>query len=496
MPTDHAAHARDADFTQTIDGQPIASRFEDVIDPSTGAAFQRSPVATPEELDQAVAAARRAQPAWEALGWDERERLLTAFADAVERERDWLATLQTMEQGMPLSSSNLFVAGLAPRIRAIAASRAVDRVLIDEPGRRVTERWHALGVVAAIAPWNGPLLLGTIKIATALIAGNTVVLKPSELTPLGTLELGRIARGILPDGVLNIIGGGGAIGSAMVAHPGFDKISFTGSTRTGLAIAQKSAEYLRPVILELGGNDAAILLPDGSVDALVTAAGQLAFGNNGQFCAAVKRVYVPTDKVEDVGHRLAEIASRHILGPGLAPGVTMGPIQNKAQFEKVCAIVEDARNAGGRVLTGGAPLERAGYFFPPTVFVGLSDGTRLVDEEQFGPVIPVIGYDDLDAVIARINAGPYGLTTSIWTENLEEGERIAARIEVGSAAINRHAAFDQAIPFPMIKQSGVGIDYADHGIKGTMRMQVITTCPALQGDAGVKGGNTRIEVRA
>jgi len=478
MSTDHVARARAADFTQTIDGQPVASQFEDVIDPSVGTPFQRSPVATPDELDAAVAAARRAQSAWQALGWDERERRLGAFADTVERERTWLATLQTMEQGMPLSFSDLFVSGLAPRIRAIAASRAVDRVLIDQPGRKVTERWHPLGVVAAIAPWNGPLLLGTIKIATALIAGNTVVIKPSELTPLGTLELGRIARGILPDGVFNVVGGGGAVGSAMVAHPGFDKVSFTGSTRTGLAIAQKSAEFLRPVILELGGNDAAVLLPDGSVDALVTAVGQLAFGNNGQFCAAVKRVYVPTDKVEDVGRRLAEIASRHVLGPGLEPGVTMGPIQNKAQFEKVCAIVEDARQAGGRVLAGGAPLDRPGYFFPPTVFTGLGDGTRLVDEEQFGPVIPVVGYDDLDTVIARINAGPYGLTTSIWTENLDEGERIAARIEVGSAAINRHAAFDQAVPFPMIKQSGMGIDYADHGIKGTMRMQVITTCPA------------------
>lgn len=181
--------------------------------------------------------------------------------------------------------------------------------------------------------------------------------------------------------------GGRAVGSAIIAHPGFDKTSFTGSTRTGPAIARQTAEYLRPVILELGGTDAAILLPDGSVDALVTAAGQLAFGNNGQFCAAVKRVYVPTGKVEEVGRRLAEIASRYILGTGLEPGVTMGPIQNKAQFDKVCAIAEDAMQAGGRVLAGGAPLSRPGYFFPPTVFVGLDDGTRLVDEEQFVPII-------------------------------------------------------------------------------------------------------------
>ena len=172
---------------------------------------------------------------------------------------------------------------------------------------------------------------------------------------------------------------------------------------------------------------------------------------------------------------LAAAANAHRLGSGLTPGVTMGPIQNRAQFEKVCAIVNDARAAGGRVLAGGQPLEGPGYFYPPTVIAGLTDGTRLVDEEQFGPVIPVIAYDRLDAVIDAINAGPYGLTTSVWTADLEEGERIVSHIAVGSAAINTHAALDQQVPFPMIKQSGVGIDYADHGIKGTMRMQVTTT---------------------
>lgn len=466
---------RQARFTQTIGGQAVATVFEGVIDPSTGAVFQQSPVATDEELDDAVAAARQAQPAWAALGWDARATLLNRFADAIEREREWLATLQTMEQGAPLAFSDMFVAAVPVRIRTIARSHATERVLIDDDKRRVTERWHPLGVVAAIAPWNGPLILGIIKVATALIAGNTIVLKPSELTPLSTLELGRISRGLLPDGVLNIIGGGGAVGAAMVAHAGFDKVSFTGSTRTGLAIAQKSAEMLRPVMLELGGNDAAILLPDGSTEAIVAMAGQLAFGNCGQFCAAIKRVYAPSDKAELVAEGLAAVANAHRLGSGLTPGVTMGPIQNRAQFEKVCAIVEDAKEAGGRILAGGQPLDGPGYFYPPTVVAGLKDGTRLVDEEQFGPVLPVVAYDNLDDVIGAINAGPYGLTTSVWTADLEEGERIVSRIEVGSAAINTHAALDQQVPFPMIKQSGVGIDYADHGIKGTMRMQVTTT---------------------
>ncbi|MDE1150849.1 MAG: aldehyde dehydrogenase family protein [Azospirillaceae bacterium] len=474
MVEQHIERARQVRIYQTIAGEQVGTRFEDVIDPSTGAAFQQYPVATAEELDRAAAAARAAQPAWAALGWDERERLLVAFADAIDREIEWIATLHTMEQGMPFSQSMMFAKAMTQRIRIMAEFRVPDRVLIDNDDKRVTERWHPLGVVAAIAPWNGPLLLGMIKVVTALIAGNTIVLKPSELTPLSTLELGRISLDILPKGVLNIVSGGRETGAALVSHPGFDKVSFTGSTPTGIAIAKQSAVFLRPAILELGGNDAAILLPDGSVDDFVAAVAMIGFGNNGQFCAAVKRAYVPPHLAEEVTTKLAAIADAHVLGNGFEPGVTMGPIQNKAQFDKVCAIVKDAKAAGGRMAAGGGPVDGPGYFFRPTIVAGLKDGTRLVDEEQFGPVIPVVIYDDVDAVVERINAGPYGLTASVWTKDLDRGEEILGRIAVGMAAVNRHAPFDPKVPFPMIKQSGMGTDYADHGIKGTMRLQAIT----------------------
>ncbi len=471
----------EASFSQTIDGQPVASVFEDVIDPSTGRAFHKSPCATAAEIDLAVAAARRAQPAWAALSWDERSGYLNRLADAIEAAQDWIATVQTLEQGMPLADSLASVRYTALRFRLVGEVRIAERILAEDDTRRVVERWKPRGVVAAIAPWNGPLVLGLWKVGSALISGNTVVLKPSELTPLATMEVGRIARDILPPGVFNVVGGGRAVGAAIVAHPGFDEISFTGSTATGVAIAKQAGADLRPVLLELGGNDAAILLPDGSVADFVRTIAFISFANCGQFCAAVKRVYVPPAVYDEVCAGLVAAVEKIRVGNGFDPEVRMGPIQNKAQFDKVCALVDDARAAGGRVLTGGAPLERDGYFYPPTIVAGLTDGVRLVDEEQFGPVIPVVAYEDLDALIDLINSGPYGLTGSVWTADLELGERIADRLMVGTSAVNQHAPLHPTLPFPMIKASGMGIDYADYGIKAGMRLQIINIKKALVG---------------
>lgn len=475
---------RQTRFAQTIDGQAVASAHEDVIDPSTGRPFQQAPVASAAEIDQAVVAARRAQPAWGALSSEERAACLDRLAAAMEAEQTRIATLQTMEQGMPLTDSMMCLAYAAARFRLIGAIRLPERIIEDSAERRVIERWKPRGVVAAIAPWNGPLVLGLVKVASALIGGNTVVLKPSELTPLSTLEVGRIARDILPPGVFNVIGGGREVGAAMVAHPGFDEISFTGSTATGIAIATQSGRRLRPALLELGGNDAAILLEDGDVAAMVAAVARTAFWNCGQFCAAVKRVYVPRALYGQVCDGLVAAARAIRVGAGFEEGAQMGPIQNRAQFEKVRAYVEDAVASGGRVLTGGAPLDREGYFYPPTVVADVSDGVRLVDEEQFGPVIPVVAYDDLEAVIARINSGAYGLTNSVWTADLAQGEALAERIVVGTSAVNQHAPLGAAIPFPMIKASGMGVDYADYGVKSAMRLQILNIRRAPPAIAG------------
>jgi acyl-CoA reductase-like NAD-dependent aldehyde dehydrogenase len=464
-----------ASFTQTIDGLAVATVYEDVIDPSTGEVFQKSPAATDAEVDLAVAASRRAQPAWAALSWEEREQYLNRLADALEANKQWLGTLQTMEQGMAVGGSIFTVSYTAQCLRIFGALRVPDRVLIDTPVQKVVEQWKPLGVVAAIAPWNGPILLGMQKVATALICGNTVVLKPSEMTPLGTLEIGRIARDILPPGVFNVLGGGRTVGQAMVAHSGFNKVSFTGSTATGVAIAKQSGAYLRPVILELGGNDAAILLDDGCIDDMVEAVVRTGLANRGQFCGGVKRTYVPTALYDEVCAKLVAAVETIKLGSGFDPQAKMGPIQNKAQFDKICDYVEDAKAAGGRVLTGGAPLPGKGYYYPPTIIADLKAGVRLVDEEQFGPLMPVLAYDDLDTVIAAVNTGIYGLTASIWTADLERGAEVASRLEVGTGFVNEHGMLSPQIPFPLIKASGMGVDYADHGIKGAMRLQIINT---------------------
>lgn len=477
--SDHVETILRASFTQTIGGAPVATAFEDVIDPSQGKPFQQSPVASDAEVGMAVTAARRAQPGWAALSWDERARQINALADVIEDNIEYLMTLQTMEQGMPLATARICITLGTASMRTFAAIRVEDRVLVDDESRQVVETWHPLGVVAAISPWNFPIALGFQKVGNALIGGNTVVLKPSELTPLTTLEIGRLARAVLPAGVLNVIGGGRASGAALVAHPDVNKVSFTGSTATGVAIARESGGHLRPVTLELGGNDAAILLDDGSIDALVAMIVEKSLANRGQYCAAVKRVYVPTARHDEFCDALVRAVEAIRIGNGLDPQTEMGPIQNKVQFDKICGYVDGARLAGGRILTGGTPFESQGYYYPPTVIAGLTDGAAIVDEEQFGPIMPVIAYASLDEVIDRVNAGPYGLTGSFWTTDIPRGIALASRLAVGTGWVNQHGNFDLNLPFPLIKASGMGFDFADYGVKGAMRMQVIHAVKAV-----------------
>ncbi|MCI3949721.1 MAG: aldehyde dehydrogenase family protein, partial [Acidimicrobiales bacterium] len=282
-----------------------------------------------------------------------------------------------------------------------------------------------LGVVAAITPWNFPVSLASWKIAPALLAGNTMVLKPSPFTPLSSLRIGELLRAALPPGVLNVVSGGDALGGWMTAHPVPRKISFTGSVATGKRVAAAAAPDLKRVTLELGGNDPAILLDDVDPDAVVDKVFWAAFANNGQVCSAIKRVYVPEALYGRVVDALADRARAVRVGDGAAEGTELGPVNNRPQFERVAELVDDAVRGGARAVAGGSAREGSGYFFEPTILADVSDGTRIVDEEQFGPALPVIAYRDLDDAVERANATHFGLSGSVWSGDPDRGAEVA-----------------------------------------------------------------------
>ena len=342
--------------------------------------------------------------------------------------------------------------------------------------RTVAEVVHRpLGVVAAITPWNYPIALALWKIAPALRAGNTMVLKPSPYTPLATLDLGRLLAEVLPPGVLNVVSGPDPLGARMVAHPTPRKISFTGSAATGRRVAAAAAAGLKRLTLELGGNDAAIVLDDADPDAIADRLFWGAFANNGQMCMAVKRVYVAQPRYQAVVDALAARAAAVRVGNGSQKASQLGPISNRAQFDRVADLVRDALAHGAVAAAGGQPLRRPGYFYAPTILSGVSDGVRVVDEEQFGPVLPVIGYRDEDEAVRRANGTDYGLTASVWSPDTDRAAAVAARLDAGQVSINVHAgAVRPDLPFSGHKASGLGVENGLWGLYGYTDLQVVS----------------------
>jgi acyl-CoA reductase-like NAD-dependent aldehyde dehydrogenase len=317
--------------------------------------------------------------------------------------------------------------------------------------------------------------LAVWKIAPALRAGNTVVVKPSPYTPLTTLAFGRLLSRVLPPGVLNVVSGPDPLGAAVVAHPVPRKISFTGSTATGKKVAAAAADDLKRVTLELGGNDPAIVLRDADISQVAERLFWGAFMNNGQVCLAVKRVYAHENVHGQLVEALAGLARSVRVGDGTDEGVQLGPINNRPQFDRVRELVEDALHNGARAAAGGAPLDRAGYFFSPTILDGVSDGIRVVDEEQFGPVLPIISFRDEADAIARANGTNYGLTASVWSADHEHALNIAAQIDSGQVSVNIHGGGVRPhLPFGGHKWSGIGVENGPWGLYGFTEIQVIT----------------------
>lgn len=466
----------DYHFTHTINGEgKTSNRFDTIINPSTGQGFAKAPLATPEQLESTVTAARAAFRGWAARSFEERAGLLNTLAAAMRARVDELSQLLTREQGKPLAVARAEILTAAQFIEATVRIPVKSQMISPSEGDRQTAlHYRPLGVVAGITPWNVPVVLASHKIVQALYTGSTLVLKPSPYTPLTTLLLGEIARAILPPGVLNVISGGNEVGHMMTSHPDIDRITFTGSTATGKRIMASAADTLKRITLELGGNDPAIILDDADLDKRLPGIFASSFRLCGQVCMGIKRIYVPAHLYDTVCERLAKMAEAHPVGDGFEPGVLMGPLQNKMQFDKIVELLEETRNEpGARILAGGHVLDRPGYFVAPTVVAGLSEAARLVREEQFGPLVPVQPYTSIDEVVAYANDTEMGLSASIWTENPARASVIGARIQAGTVWINRHVNADSQVPFGGFKQSGIGREHGLLGLLSYMEPQVI-----------------------
>ncbi len=461
------------EFTMTIAGEAVpAGETFGVRNPATGEVFAQAPECSRQQLDAAFDAAAKAARDWKA---DEevRRAALRRAADVLLASPGELAPTLTAEQGKPLADAGIEVFASAIWAQYFANLETPPQVIQDDDSAYVELARRPLGVVAAITPWNFPLTLAFWKIAPALLAGNTLVLKPSPFTPLTTLQVGEMLRDVFPPGVLNIVSGGDQLGAAMTSHPVPRKISFTGSVETGKKVAMSAAPDLKRVTLELGGNDPAIVLDDADPAVVAGAIFAGAFNNNGQVCSAIKRVYVPEALYDDVVEGLAVQARAIKVGPGTEEGVKLGPINNEPQYERVKELVADALAHGATAVTGGQAMDRPGYFFEPTILAGLSDGTRIVDEEQFGPALPVVAYRDLGDAIDRANATHFGLSGSVWGADPERASEVAAQLECGTAWVNTHLALAPQQPFGGFKWSGIGVENGPWGLAEFAEFQVV-----------------------
>jgi acyl-CoA reductase-like NAD-dependent aldehyde dehydrogenase len=454
-----------SNYKLLIDGKLVGANTEfAVINPATGNSFTNVPHASREQCEQAINAAKIAYPAWSEKTIIERRSLIIALADKVKENSEKLALSLVMEQGKPLAEAQMEVLYAEIFIRTQAEFDLDMKVIEENDDRRVEEHCKPLGVVAGIIPWNFPLLVATFKLPPALLAGNTIVIKPAPTTPVTTLMLGELCAEIFPKGVVNIITDQNELGPVLSSHPDIAKVSVTGSTVTGKKVMASAAETIKRVTLELGGNDAAIVLDD--LDPILMAEKIIAgaFLNAGQVCIAIKRLYV-SDKIYD---QLLEELAKHIknlvLGNGLDTGVNIGPVQNEKQFQQAKELLIDAEK-NARIVVGGEAIDSTGYFIQPTLVADAKDGTRLVDEEQFSPILPVIRYHNLEDAIKSANGLNFGLGASVWSSDVTRAYEVAKRLEAGTVWINKHLDFGPTIPLCGAKQSGLGKEFAQEGLK-------------------------------
>ncbi|RTR15078.1 aldehyde dehydrogenase family protein [Azospirillum griseum] len=462
-----------SDFKLLIGGRLVAGDLSmPVVNPATDALLATAPRASAAQLDAAVAAAKDAFPAWSAQPLADRRAAILRLADALNQRAGEFARLLTQEQGKPLAESTAEIAYTEAFLRQSAALDLPVRVVEDSDRRRVELHRRPLGVVGAIIPWNFPLLIVGFKLPLALLAGNTMVIKPAPTTPLTTLRFGELCADTLPPGVVNVVTDANDLGARLSTHPDVRKVTFTGSTETGRKVMAAAASSIKRITLELGGNDAAIVLDDVDPKAVAAKLFAGAFLNAGQVCLAIKRLYVQDRIYDALTAELAGLAEAAVVGDGLDPDVRIGPLQNRAQYEKVLGFLTDAAR-DGTIIAGGAVTDRPGYFIRPTIVRDIQDGARLVDEEQFGPILPVIRVTDAEDALRRANASPYGLGASVWSSDPTRAAAVAQRLEAGTVWINTHLDFGPTIPFGGAKQSGIGVEFAEEGLAEFTQLTVI-----------------------
>jgi len=457
-----------------IDGQFLdGCGFLSVVDPSTGEPFVEVPRASQAQMEAAIAAAKAAQPAWGAAPLSTRRERLASFADAVAKHADELARTLVMEQGKPLDQARAEISYAEFFLRHFATAELPVEIVQDDVILRVEVHHRPLGVVAGITPWNFPVLIAAYKLGPSLLLGNTFILKPAPTTPVTSLMLGALARDIFPPGVVNVVTDANDLGALLTTHPDVAKISFTGSTPTGRKVMASAASTLKRITLELGGNDAAIVLDDVDVAAVAPKIFAGAFLNAGQVCIAIKRLYVHDSVYDALCGALAAQAETVVLGNGLDAGTSMGPLQNAAQYAKAQHLLDVAAN-DGTIVTGGIEARNSGYFVRPTIVRDIADGSELVDEEQFAPILPIVRFSDIDDVVSRANASPYGLGGSVWSGDIDRAYELAQRIDSGTVWINHHLHFGPHIPFAGAKQSGYGVEFSEAGLSEFGQTHVIS----------------------
>lgn len=444
-----------------------------VVNPSTGETITHVELAGPEQLEAAVSAARAAAPQW---GGEPaaRTKALETVADVLTENRDELARLLSTEIGVRLADTQLEVSAAVAFAQYRARTALPVDVVHDEERQSVVVRRKPIGVVGAILPWNAPLLILAEKLSSAFAAGNTVVVKTSPLAPLAVARFGELVADHLPPGALSILCGEAELGAALVEHPGVGMISFTGSIRAGRQIMAAAAPRLKRLSLELGGNDAAVLLPDVDVAKMAPKVFANAFYRSGQICAGIKRVYVHADTYDATVEAFAQLAAHVQVGDPFNEGVTMGPLSNSMQFERIVDLVEDARAAGATVVAGGNRIGDRGIFYAPTVITGAGPDVAIVAEEQFGPAIPLIRYENLDEAVAAANGTDFGLGASVWGTDTTAAAEVAARLDAGSVWVNRHGLVSPEVPFGGVKQSGVGRANGDVGLDSYCELTTIS----------------------